>query len=416
MFDAATAQPHEFMYSYMCEYGAVFRLKFIKEIYSVNHPEVAKELLKKVHKELGKKNFIMDRMEIVFGQGIVASEDDLWLQQRRILMPSFHKKKVMSYVQGINDAVDETLQNWKQNDLHSIDLTGELRLMVLKIMIRTLMGFDSEDYAKRILKLMEKGAVIISSSLPFNVPTWVPGNNTIKLQKLTNDLELLIKEMISDNIDAIRNNEAGMLSDLYFATNEEGEQIGERQIIDEMKSILLAGVFTTSDAMLWTVALVETDERVKSKLLSDLRSKGDKYYLDCVINETMRLYPPVWSLWYGAREDITINEVKIKKGSAVLFNMYTMMRNPSVFSDPNTFYPERFLENDFPIQSFIPYGYGQRKCIGANLAAMIVPRFIESLYTNFDINTLMKKPLKAKVNITLTNTQENIIQLSAINS
>lgn len=416
IYDAANAQAHEFLCRYMLEYGSVYRIKFIKEIYSINHPDIAKFLLKKVHKEVGKKNFIMDRMEIVFGNGIVASEDDLWLQQRRILMPSFHKKKVSTYIQDIDDVIHETLEDWKKSKHEYFDLTGELRLMVMKLIMKTLLGFDSENYARRILSLMEKGAIIISSSLPFNVPTWVPGNNTIKLIRLTKDLEKLIKELIAANIEAIRQNEAGMLSDLYYATNQNGEPIGEQQMIDEMKSILLAGVFTTSDAMLWAISLLETDSRVKLKLTKDLRETEDRSYLDCVINETMRLYPPVWSMWYGAREDIHIDGATIKKGGAILFNMHAMMRNPAVFKNPDSFSPERFLEEDFPMQSFIPYGYGQRKCIGANLASAIVPKFIELLYTNFDTESALKKPLKAKVNITLTNTQENKIKLRPIDS
>jgi cytochrome P450 len=404
--DLISDEPHLFLNRYMHKYGPVFRLKLIKEIYVINHPDHAKEILKKVHKQIGKKNFIMERMKKVFGNGIVVSEDELWLQERRILMPSFHKQKVTTYLDDIETVKNEYFRNWASNGSIELDLTYEFRRMILRIMMRTLISFDDSELAEKILIIMEKGADLISNSLPFNTPSWVPGSKTHQLEKMNSELEELIEQIFVEHNDKIINNEAGMLSDLHFATDGEGKPIGHRQMIDEVKSILLSGVFTTSDSILWTISHIETHTNIKKELISKLGTQEGDNLLNNIINESTRLFPPVWSLWYNTRAEVDINGSYIPKNAVILINMYNIMRNPKVFENPNTFNPSRFDDPEFPMESFLPYGYGARKCIGANLASFIIPSILRSFYRSFEIHSAMKLPMKARVMITLTNTQE----------
>jgi cytochrome P450 len=403
--DLITQEPHVFLHQYMIKYGSITRLKLIKEIYVVNNHELAKEILKKVNKEVGKKNFIIDRMKKVFGNGIVTNEDDKWLQARRILMPSFHRQKVQTYLDDINSIKNEVFEKWKIQSPCEIELSPEIRVMILRMIMLTLTGSENDDLCKKILHLMEKGALLISNSMPFNTPKWIPCSSLTQLEKMNLELEKLIDELLESQHERILSNEAGMLSDLYYATDENGISIGKERMIDEIKSIILSGVFTTSDVIIWTISLIETHPEIKKSLLNRIFDSEAQDVIQNCIDESMRLYPPVWSIWYNTKTSFVVDQYKIPKDSVILINLYNIMRNPFVFEDPDQFKPNRFDAQDFPEESYIPYGFGARKCIGATLASFIIPNFLKSLYTDFDVRSNLSLPLKARVVITLNNAQ-----------
>jgi cytochrome P450 len=279
------------------------------------------------------------------------------------------------------DAVD----SW--TDGETVDLHDEMTALTLRIVARTL--FDT-DVTARIEEVSRIGTWIQDfyylrfASLRFLIPTWLPTPGNRRLAAATSRLDEVVYGMIRERRPA--EDRGDLLSMLLNARDEQGNGMSERQVRDEVMTLLLAGHETTALALSWAFLMLDRNPSSRDRLESELAevlggrdgppSPADVPalpYAQAVVNETLRLFPPAYVTGREAVRDTTVGGVRIPKRHIILISMYTTHRDPRFFPEPDEFRPERWLdglEKRLPRGAFIPFGLGSRKCVGASFAMM----------------------------------------------
>jgi cytochrome P450 len=343
-------------------------------------PAEIEELL--VHRAADFRKSFGTRMLIpLLGRGLLTAEGEEWLRHRRLVSPAFHRGRVEGYGRTMVRYAQDAVDAW--SDGQSVDVHDEMTALTLRIVARTL--FDA-DVSARIEEVARLGTSIQDfyflrfASLHFLIPTWLPTPANRRLARATRRLDDIVYAIIRErHPDEDRGD---LLSMLLLARDEQGAGMPERQVRDEVMTLLLAGHETTALALSWAFLLLdrhpEAREHLKTELGSVLGDEGASPgdvprlpYTRAVINETLRLYPPAYVTGREAIRATTVGGVRIPKRHIVLVSMYTTHRDPRFFPEPDVFLPERWvdgLEKRLPKAAFIPFGLGSRKCVGASFA------------------------------------------------
>jgi cytochrome P450 len=330
-----------------------------------------------------RKSFGTRMLIPLLGRGLLTAEGDEWLRHRRLASPAFHRDRVEAYGLTMVDYAQDAVDSW--SDGQTVDLHDEMTALTLRIVARTL--FDT-DVTARIEEVARLGTEIQDfyylrfASLRFLIPTWLPTPGNRRLGQATRRLDDVVYRIIRERRPG--EDRGDLLSMLLLARDEEGAGMSERQVRDEVMTLLLAGHETTALALSWVFLLLdrhpEARDRVEAEVAAVLgdapASPADVASLpftQAVINETLRLYPPAYVTGREAVRDTTIGGLSIPRRHIVLISMYTTHRDGRFFPEPDAFRPERWLdglEKRLPRGAFIPFGLGSRKCIGASFAMM----------------------------------------------
>jgi cytochrome P450 len=330
-----------------------------------------------------RKSFGTRMLIPLLGHGLLTAEGDQWLRHRRLASPAFHRDRVSGYGRAMAEYAQDAVEAW--NDGESVDVHEDLTELTLRIVARTL--FDA-DVTPRIEEVARLGTEVQDfyygrfASLRFLIPTWLPtpGNRRLAraIQRLDEIVYGIIRERRPDE------DRGDLLSMLLLARDENGVGMSERQIRDEVMTLLLAGHETTALALTWAFVLLDRNAEARSRLEAELGAVlGDRPpspddvpalpYAQAVINETLRLYPPAYVTGREAVRATVIRGLPIPNRHIVLISIYATHRDPRFFPEPDAFRPERWLdglEKRLPRGAFIPFGMGSRKCIGAAFAMM----------------------------------------------
>jgi cytochrome P450 len=330
-----------------------------------------------------RKSFGTRMLIPLLGRGLLTAEGDEWLRHRRLAAPAFHRARVEGYARTMARYAEDSVEAW--HDGQTVDLHDEMTALTLRIVARTL--FDA-DVTTRIEEVSRIGTSIQDfyylrfASLRFLIPTWLPTPGNRRLAAATRHLDEVVYGMIRERKPG--EDRGDLMSMLLLARDEQGSGMSERQVRDEVMTLLLAGHETTALALTWAFLLLDRNPEARSRLEAELAAViGDEPatpedipalpYTQAVINETLRLYPPAYVTGREAIRDTTVGETRIPKGHIILMSMYTTHRDPRFFPEPNAFRPERWLdglEKRLPRAAFIPFGLGSRKCIGSSFAMM----------------------------------------------
>lgn len=400
-------------------YGYISHFKFGKlNVYYLNHPNYIEDVLVTNH-----KNFIKSRgLQIskrLLGSGLLTSEGDYHDKQRRLIQPTFSPKRIKSYVEVMVKKTLNLCDNWKEGSV--LDIHQEMTRLTLEIISKTVLGYDIKPgddiigdslltcmkYFNRLLmpfgELIEKIPI-----LPINKG----------FQKAKRNLDSIVFRMINEHKMKLEKNEEKD-SDLLFTLlksqyeSADIEKMTDQQLRDEVMTIFLAGHETTANALTWTFYLLSEHPAIDAKLQKEIYSIFDNKvnisfddiqkleYTAKVLTESMRLYPPAWALGRQAINDCKIGKYIIPSGSIILMSQYVMHRNPLYFSEPNTFYPDRWTDEfkkNLPRFSYFPFGGGIRSCVGEPFAWMetiLITAIINRLWKMNSIpsNKVALKPL-----------------------
>jgi cytochrome P450 len=315
----------------------------------------------------------------------LTAEGDEWLRHRRLASPAFHRERIEGYGRTMAGYAQDAVDSW--TDGETVDLHDEMTALTLRIVARTL--FDT-DVTARIEEVARIGTWIQDfyylrfASLRFLIPTWLPTPGNRRLAAATRRLDEVVYGMIRERRPD--EDRGDLLSMLLNARDEQGNGMSERQVRDEVMTLLLAGHETTALALSWAFLMLDRNPSARVRLEAELAAVlGDRDdppapahvpalpYAQAVVNETLRLYPPAYVTGREAVRDTTVGGLRIPKRHIILISMYTTHRDPRFFPDPDEFRPERWLdglEKRLPRGAFIPFGLGSRKCVGASFAMM----------------------------------------------
>jgi len=398
------------------QYGDTVLVRFVHiPICVVANPAAIENVLVTNH-----ANFVKSRdyraMEPMMGKGLLTNEGESWKKQRKLIQPSFQHNDILSYGQIMVDRAEQMLATWR--DGKTVDLHQEMMRLTLQIAGQALFGSDVSTYAASVsasLKVaMEQFGLHASMGLLLP-PTWTLPR-TPGLSRAVREFDRVISAIIARR-RASGKKEPDLLQMLLDARDQEGHPMAEQQLRDELKTLLLAGHETTAAALSWTWYLLAQNPQVEAKLQeelqtvlagrspqsSDLRSLR---YTEMVIKESMRLYPPAWSVGRRALRPIEINGYRLPAGMYIFISQWITQRDPRFFPDPERFDPERWREDPIrngkvPRFAYFPFGAGPRVCIGAGFAMMEATLLLAAMAQKFTMSLVPGHPVEPLASVTL---------------
>jgi len=346
-----------FLFDLSREYGPVveFRVPW-RRFYFINDPAVIKELLI-THQQHLVKSEGTRAMRALLGEGLVTSEEPLHRRMRRIVQPAFHKERIAGYAQTMRNYA----QAWNP-PADAFDTHAQMMELTLRIASKTLFGVDAGEEAQRVGAALKEVVTIFPDVLgPFGaLRRLLPFGPMARFRKARKALDEIVLRIITQRRQSADDGSA--LSMLLSS-------LDDAHVRDEVMTLFVAGHETTANALTWTWYLLAQHGDVADRLHDELQRDPQTPYLDAVLRESMRLYPPAWIIGREALRDIDMGGWRIRKGSTVLMSQLVMHRSSEYFENPERFEPERWLpERTLPAFAYFPFGGGSRKCIGDQFA------------------------------------------------
>ena len=395
------------------EYGDFVGLRILNfRILLINHPDHIEDVLVN-HPKKFIKGRILKANKRVFGSGLLTSEGDFWLRQRRLAQPAFHRARIATYASTMVEYTERLLQEWQDGEER--DIHKEMMRVTLQIVGKTLFDADVERDAQDIGKSME---MLLEIGADFRrtlfVPHWLPTPTNIRMERAIRRIERVLYRIIAEKRASGR--DAGdLLSMLLAAQDEDGSRMTDKQLRDEAITLFLAGHETTANTLSWTWWLLAQNPAVEAKLHEELRAVlGGRtpslddlpklVYTNHIITESMRLYPPAWGTARTAIEDHEIAGYAVPKGSGVSFAQWTVHRDPRWYDAPDEFRPARWegdLMKRLPRFAYFPFGGGPRQCIGNAFALMEAALILATIAQQYRFRLVEGHPVVPLASITL---------------
>ncbi|MGM0752888.1 MAG: cytochrome P450 [Bacillota bacterium] len=336
-------------------------------------------------------------LSLLIGEGLVTSESPLHTKQRKTIQPYFTPRHIQQYTTEMIESASFMMESWEMNC--SRDISKDMMEVTLAVITKTMFNMDVKEGHQKVgvhlETIMETATKRIRSFLkpPLSWPTAEVKQYKTSIQ----ELKCVVEEIIHQK-EYHRDGKEDLLHALLHARDEEGNSMSRNQLMDEVMTIFVAGHETTANLLSWFFYALECDKKVKEQAYEEVdRVVGTDelssehlshlHYTRQALQETLRLYPPVWMFGRIAVKDVMIGPHLIKKGENVLVSPYLMHRNEKYFPDPLTFDPERFLEahaKKTPPYAYFPFGGGPRVCIGNHFAlheALIIATLFVQRFT-----------------------------------
>jgi cytochrome P450 len=363
------------------ELGDLVELDFAGvPVYLASDPAAIEEILITKNRAF-RKGRGLGRTRRILGNGLLTSEGDFWRRQRRLAQPAFHHQRIQAYGEVMSEYTRRMLATWQ--DGQHLNIHAEMMGLTLAIATRTLFGEDiSPEDTLDVRKSLEVGLHhFTSQDSLFFLPEWVPTPENVRFERAARRLDEVVYRIIAQH-RARQEQTDNLLDMLLAARDEDGSQMTDRQLRDEVMTIFLAGHETTAVALSWTWLLLAQNPQVEARLheeidrvlrdrLPETKDLPNLSYTSQIVTEAMRLYPPAYVIARQAAQDVEIGGVRLPAGSTFIMSQWVVHHDPRWFEDPERFYPERW-ENDFakriPDFAYFPFGGGPRMCIGKPFA------------------------------------------------
>jgi cytochrome P450 len=411
----------DFLLTSASEYGDIvsFHFMFFPGLL-LNHPDFIRHVLQDNHRAYSKQHFDYAVLKPVLGEGLLTSDGDFWLRQRRLIQPAFHRQRVAAFGNQMVQDTREMLQRWEPvcKSGQALDVAEEMMRLTLTIVGRSLFSVDLSDQAGAIgpafSYINAEVAQLFRSFLPTPLKFRLP-----RFQRALGELNRTVQTIIDKRRARLaRSGDAGddLLAMLIQARDEESnQQMSDKQLRNEVITLLLAGHETTANALTWTWYLLSQHpwaaERLRQELSTVLDGRPPGMddlpalaYTRMVVQEALRLYPPAWIISRKAEQDDEIGGYPIPAGTVVSLSPYVMHRHPGFWQSPEVFDPERFSPSQTesrPAYAYFPFGGGPRLCIGRDFAMQEALLILATVAQRFELHLLPGHPVEMEALITL---------------
>lgn len=401
----------DFVKENAAEYGDVVYYPLLNErIYQLNKPELIEEVFIKKQSSFIKNERLQAKLiKNILGEGLFTANGEYWLRNRRMMAPEFHQNRIESYGKTIIEGTTRYIENWKEGEKREIKI--DMLNLALDIVMRTLFGHNNTIDEGKLIKALQTILGYYSKAVMFPIP--LPGYSNYK--RCAKEMDDMILQLISAR------RSSGIYGDdllgmLLCVRDENGEGLDDRQIRDEVMTLIIAGHETTSAALAFAFYLLSENPDATDKMVAEIREVlhgrlpdiqdiPNLKYTGMVVNETLRLLSPAYILLRQATEDIEIGEYMIPKNSIVLVSQYVMHRDPRYFEDPLAFRPERWadgLEKKLPMFVYFPFGGGPRMCIGQRFALAEAVLILATILQRYELSVVNQEKLDINTSITLS--------------
>ena len=392
------------------EYGDIVSLRFgPRRILLVSHPDLIETVLV-TQSRCFIKHFALRLNPLVLGNGLLTSEGDFWLRQRRLIQPAFQRSRLAGFAETMVAYTQRLLAGWKPGETR--DIVPEMMRLTMEIAAKTLFDADVAELARDVgaaLQTLQENFIHRFNSI-YPPPLWLPTRTNRRLKGAIARLNEIIYGMIRARRAA--GEDRGDLLSLLLHARDEVDRTGmnDRQLRDEAMTLFLAGHETTALTLSWAWHLLATHPDAGARLAAEVDDILDGRpatvdhlprlrYTEAVALEAMRLYPPAYVIGREAIADCEVGGYRVRRGTTVLMSQWVVHRDPRFFDGPDDFRPERWsgastdrggdghssplspvlggeglgargLTPEIPKYAYFPFGGGPRVCIGNTFAMM----------------------------------------------
>ena len=414
--------PFTFMRACADSYGDVVRFDLgPRETYLLTNPADIERVLVSEAERYRKPQFGDDAMGTLLGDGLLLSEGETWRKQRTLANPSFHTRRIGALAGTMVGHTESHLEGWEPGEV--VDIQLEVARLTVRIIVSAMFGADitDEEVATVQENLEPLGARFEPDPRRFLIPNWVPTRENRAFDEAVETLESVIDGIVERRLGTERDpaadpaGDAGVavrgppgdaggdlpmdLLSVLLRARDRGEQTDEN-LRDEMVTMLLAGHDTTALALTYTFYLLSNHPEARKRVeheadaatadgLPDAADVREMEYTERVLNESMRLYPPVYLLFREPKLDVKVDGYRIPEGSALMCSQWVVHRSPRWYDDPEAFAPDRWLperRSARPRFSYFPFGGGPRHCIGKAFSLLEAKLILASVCSRYELD------------------------------
>ncbi|HIK03829.1 MAG TPA: cytochrome P450 [Trichormus sp. M33_DOE_039] len=394
------------------EYGDIFISEFssFPAQLVISNPQAIQELFTADAQlfDSGEGNYIIQ--PLVGANSLILLDGDRHLRQRKLLMPPFHGERMRAYSQVIRDITDQVTSKWQINQ--PFVARTSMQDISLQVILRTVFGLQEGERYQQIKRVLVElldtfnyplsAVFLFFKTLQRDLGAWTPWGRFIRRRKL---LDELLYQEIHERRSQVETQGEDILSLLLSARDEDGQPMTDIELRDELMTMLFAGHETTAIALSWALYWVHYLPEVREKLLQELNSIDiantdpsiitQLPYLNAVCSETLRIYPVAFfSFSRILKAPMKFMGYDLPKGMSISPCIYLTHHRPDIYPEPEKFQPERFLERQFSPYEFIPFGGGNRRCLGMAFALFEMKLVLANILLNYSLELLDKVPLQ----------------------
>lgn len=414
------------MHDMLTEYGDFMCWRGFYDVYLVNHPDYVRPVLAQNYQHFSKRTIDYRVLARVMGNGLVSNDGPHWVRQRNLMQPLFSNRNVNAFDTTINTLTSALMTQWDARvGGDPIWVDREMGKLTFQIVGATLFGSEIEQHADEVAEILE----VVNQQTQemralMTLHSWIPTPYNLKWGRAMKRLNKIVYSMIAARRrDGVGDND--ILDRLINARDEEtGESMDETQMRDEVVTLMLAGHETSANALAWTLYLLATHPDVEAQLTDALSTTLNGApataadltaipYLKQVVQESMRIYPPVWAYARRSEQEEEFDDYVLPAKAYVGIVPYALHRHLDYWPDPERFDPDRFQPNRSESRHsycYLPFAAGPRTCIGAGMAmletqlvlAQILQRFKIQVVPNHPIETIAKVTLKPRYGMPVT--------------
>ena len=390
------------------DYGDVVRMRFLYlTVHFLYNPDDIEYVL-----STNAKNFIKSRslrspfFRRLVGNGLLTSEGEEWKRQRRLAQPAFHRQRISAYGDVMVEYATRTFSSWRHGEQR--DIHRDMMRLTLEIVVKTLFNADVSGDADKV------GLVLSQMVKPFASQAtvkWILDNRLPtpahrRFNQAAKEIDEIVYRIIAER-RASSHDQGDLLSMLLAAHDEDGSQMTNRQLRDEVMTLFLAGHETTALTLSWAWYLLAQNPEVEKKFHSELdevlqgrqptmSDMPNLKYTEMIAKESMRLYPPAYGVGRETIDECEIGGYRVRARSQVFMFQWATQRDSRFFEEPQRFCPERWTEafsNALPKYAYFPFGGGPRLCIGNYFAMMEVVLLLATIGQRFKFSLLPDQPV-----------------------
>ncbi|MCM3906173.1 MAG: cytochrome P450 [Pyrinomonadaceae bacterium] len=390
------------------DYGDVVRARFFYvTAYFLYHPDdieyVVSTNARNFHKSMSLRSNFFQRL---VGNGLLTSEGEMWKRQRRLAQPAFHRQRISAYGDVMVDYAQRTITRWRAGEVR--DIHRDMMWLTLEIVVRTLFNADVSQDAEKVGRSLSEIVKPFASqaTIKWILDNRLPTAAHRRFHREAQNLDDIVYRIIADR-RASGLDQGDLLSMLLGAQDEDGSQMTDKQLRDEVMTLFLAGHETTALTLSWTWYLLAQNPLAEKKFhaelddvlggqLPTLEDLPRLKFTDMIAREAMRLYPPAYGLGREAIEECEIGGFRVPQKTQVFMFQWATQRDPRFFTEPEVFHPERWTEEftaSLPKYAYFPFGGGPRFCIGNTFAMMEIVLVLATIGQRFRLPIVPDHPV-----------------------
>lgn len=391
------------------EYGDIVWMRFLYvPALFLYHPDQIEYVLATNPKNFKKSMSLRSNFfQTLVGNGLLTSEGEEWKRQRRLSSPAFHRHRISAYADTMVDYTKRLYSSWQTGQ--ELDMHREMMRLTLEIVVRCLFRADVSndvDHIGQTLKELVK-PFASQATLKWILNNRLPTPEHLRFHRLARRIDDVVYRIIAER-RASGKDEGDLLSMLLAMRDEDGSQMTDQQLRDEVMTLFLAGHETTALTLAWSWYLLGTNPDaekrfheeldqvlgVRSPEMSDLQQLK---FTEQIVKESMRLYPPAYGLGREAINDCEIGGYPVPSGTQVFMFQWVTQRDDRFFDQAEKFKPSRWtkeFEEQLPKYAYFPFGGGPRACIGASFAMMEMMLVLATIGQRFRLQVVPEHPVE----------------------